>query len=223
MVRHYSGIGVAVLCRNHPELMNATLEQLGDNITVIDNGSSPRLKSKQRMMYIASPLTFTAAWNRAMRFFYQSGYQWVWMLNNDLQGLSEATFNALYNVALESPDFVAGISPAYNSPHQHMHPQGKDLREVNWLDFAGPFISTYWFCKATNGFDEAFEGYGCDLDWCLRVKRQGGTFLVDDRHPFHHLGGLTEDDGHHRDVAHMNRVFKEKYGVNDWTGVLGLF
>jgi GT2 family glycosyltransferase len=208
----------AFLVYNTPELMHSMVDQLGYSCCIIDNGSKPPVPFRETMMRITFGENegFTAGWNKAMRLFQGLEYKYVWMLNSDVQGVSPDMMAKLVQIMEWSHDGLLAVSPAYNSPHQHMHAYGDTVKPVDWLDWAGPLVNVNLFLEL-GGFDEDFTGYGCDLDLCKRAQARGLHLAVDQSLQFTHLGGLSEDTNGHRSVEKMNQLLAKKYGVKDWT------
>jgi hypothetical protein len=142
---------------------------------------------------------------------------WVAMLNDDISGITIEMIDALIDEA-EAHGYAA-ISPVFNSPHAHMQPQGVGLRQVHAIDWVATLIRKQAWDEV-GGFDEAFPGYGSDLEIAYRLKQAGYRLAVDDRHVIHHIGGAAAIAGGTQhiqgDVGRMNAAFRAKYGVSDW-------
>ncbi len=207
-------LGIAVLCYNQPHLVGAMYEQIGEELIVVDNGSTvPLPRGKMSHIILMENGYFAGGWNDAMTVL--KAYPWVAMLNSDIEGVSPNMFYELVETAQLND--LSAISPAFNSPHAHMQPQGKGLREVSWLDWTAVVLHTdHWL-----GFNaHEFPGYGADLDLAYRMKQQGYRMAVDDRHQIHHQGsatalaeGLQDVQGN---VGKMDAAFDRLYGVPNW-------
>src|SRR5688572_196034 len=152
-----------VLCYNQPDLTRAMYAQLGDDMIMVDNGSTvhqPLLKC--RTFKYMSNRYFSGGWNRAMRELQDT--DWVWMLNSDVQGVTPAMMYRL----IEEADYLGAdvISPSFNSPHPHMQPQLKGTRFVRWIDWCCPVVKMEAWLKVGEFDAERLPGYGSDLDWC---------------------------------------------------------
>lgn len=163
---------------------------------------------------------FAPGWNWAMRILDGMGYTHVWMLNDDVENVAPWMLDELLAYM---PEDAAAVTPPFNSPHPIFHPQPRDhvyARGVSWFDWTCPLMRmAAW--KDVGEADERFLGYGADLDWCRRARERGWRFYVVETAPVKHLGsvtalsqGLQNKQGN---VAEMNRLLKEKWGVADWT------
>lgn len=208
----------AVLCYNQPDLTRAMFNQLGSEMLVIDNGSTVRQPALGcSMLRLPVNKYFSGGWNLAMSRLRDHDY--VWMLNSDVEGVSMSMMYALAEIAKRLD--LATISPAFNSPHSHMHRQGTGTRMVKWLDWCCPLVSMQAW-RDVGEFDyPAFLGYGADLDWCKRAEERGYRFAVSDDHEITHLGsvtalseGLQSAQGN---VEQMNQALREKWNVSSWT------
>ncbi len=210
----------AVLCYNRPDLMYSVIDQMGHDLAVVDNGSTPELQHADQQMWIRWEQNrfWTGGWNRTMKLLNELEYEWVWMLNSDVTGINQVMADHLWRLAITSPDCIA-ISPTFNSPHNHMHRwQTHTVREVAWLDMPAVFMNVQKFLEL-GGFDEEFVGYGSDMDFCRRAQGTG-KFYVADHLGFQHGGGETavsEGITQHTDIQHMNAVLSKKWGVSNWT------
>lgn len=159
---------------------------------------------------------FGPGWNWAMRLLEGMGYTHVWMLNDDVEGVSPTMLSLLMRGMEEK---VAAVTPPFNSPHSIFRPLGSP-GITSWIDWTCPLVSmAAW--KDVGGFDERFLGYGADLDFCYRARERGWWFYVIEMTPVHHLGSATALSqglqGKQGNVAEMNRLLREKWGVKDWT------
>jgi GT2 family glycosyltransferase len=208
----------AVLCYNQPKLTRAMYEQLGDAMVLVDNGSTidqPALTCDY--IRLADNQFFAGGWNQAMTFLEE--YEWVWMLNSDVQGVSLKMMQGLVDEAVHVGAGI--ITPAFNSPHAHMHPQGKGTRFVNWIDWCCPVVNMETW-RMVGEFDyPLLKGYGADIDWCKRAGRLGVRMSVSDNYVIHHLGSTTALaeglQGIQGNLADMDAALNKKYGVHSWT------
>lgn len=211
-------IAIAVLTYNQPKLAFHMVEQLNGHVTIVDNGSPEPIRLiGVPTIRLSTNNYFAGGWNEAMEFFRE--YEWVAMLNDDLEGVS---FSALSSIKDAAEDLgYSAISPAFNSPHNHMHPFGQgSVREVHAIDWVATIIKTSaWF--EVGGFNaEFFPGYGSDLDISYRLKQKGHHLAVDDRHTIYHKGGVAAIEGGTQEVqgnvAAMDASFQKLYGVPGW-------
>lgn len=203
---------IAVLSFNQPYLVKEMHRQLGSHIVIIDNGSNPPIVDAD--VFVPENRYFSGGWNYAMPFL--EG-EWVAMLNDDITGISLPMIYDLIDTAERSG--YAAISPAFNSPHAHMQPQGTGLRPVASIDWVAAIIrKDAW--NAVGGFNEAFKGYGSDLELSFKLMKKGCRLAVDDRHVIHHIGGAAAVAGGTQhiqgNVTAMNEAFQREYGASDW-------
>ena len=187
----------------------------------VDNGSPEPIEGA--LIRLPENGAFSGGWNAAMlRVAGWPDCGYVWMLNDDVLGAGPEAMEEMRRTMAERPR-VAAVTPAFNSPHREFHRQGGSLRSVRWVDWCCPLVSLEAW-EDVGPFDERFAGYGADLDWCRRARERGWGFLVDDRFELRHLGSQTSDaKGLHqemRSVDTMNRLLREKWGVDDWSRML---
>lgn len=200
--------------------MQSVYQQMGFNLCIIDNGSEPALSLPETLMNIqfCENRFWTGGWNRAMQLFDELEYEWVWMLNSDVQGITQEMFQGLTQQAFLLDIDCLMVSPAFNSPHAHMQRRAQSLRRVRWIDMCAPLVNVQRFLSLK--LDEDFIGYGADLDLCKRAEALGYKMYVTDNFCFTHTGGdtaVSEGVSAHTDIALMNRLLKEKHGVDDWS------
>ena len=204
---------IAVLTYNQPQFVAELRQQIGSSLCVIDNASNPPIPEAD--IVVPENRYFAGGWNYAMKFLHG---EWIAMLNDDITGISLPMIYDLIDIA--DANNYAAISPAFNSPHPHMQPHGAGLREVNSIDWVATIIrKDAW--SEVGGFNEAFPGYGSDLEIAYRLKQKGYKLAVDDRHVIHHIGGAAAIAGGTQhiqgNVQAMNEAFNTLYGVRDWT------
>lgn len=206
-------IAVAAMTYNQPlfiEMLNADLHPF---LRVIDNGSTVPIPFTK--IRVPENRYFSGGWNYAMPLL---DADWVAMLNDDITGISRQMIMDLVDTAERSG--YAAISPAFNSPHAHMQPQGTGLRRVASIDWVATIIrKSAW--DDVGGFNEAmFKGWGAELDLAYRLKKEGYRMAVDDRHIIHHLGGVAAWESGtgniQNNVEKMNASFQALYNVPDW-------
>lgn len=212
----------AVLGYKNPELIHQTLAYFGEkDIVLIDNGSPTPLQFPIPTFRFHENKLFTGGWLQAMPFL--MGYDYVLMMNSDCIDMTADKMFALYTIMVTHPDKPVVLSPTFNSPHAHMQPMEEYnayARRVRWIDWTCPLVSTQWW-REIGGFDPQFKGYGADLDICYRGRNEGRSgFFVTDKVSFTHQGSVTAYNegkiGEQGNVGEMNRLFQEKYGVNNW-------
>ncbi len=230
MTRNFSKLAIAILHYRMPELLASMRRQLAGgphDVFVFDNGGqAARRLSWATVVSWPQNKMFVGGWNMAMSLLHE--YDYVWMLNDDVEGVSQEMATGLMRIFPFCPWHTAAITPAFNSPHAAFRPKifptGKDgiypPREARWVDWCCPVVfMEAW--RQVGPFDECFVGYGADLDWCRRAREQRWRFFVADRWRVHHIGSVTAL--HHGlqhkqgDVGRMNELLKEKWGVSDWT------
>lgn len=203
---------IAVMTYNQPEMVWALMQELSPYLLVIDNGSTVPIPNTR--IRVPENRYFAGGWNYAMQ---QIDADWVAMLNDDITGITVGMISDLIDTAI-AHDYAA-ISPAFNSPHPHMQPQGKGLRRVHSIDWVATIVrKKAW--DDVGGFNEAFPGYGSDLEWAYRAKQKGYRLAVDDRYCIHHIGGAAAIAGGTQhiqgNVTSMNEAFNRLYSVPDW-------
>ena len=225
MTHDSSRLAIAVLNYRMPELVQSMGQQLAGgpyDCYLFNNGGGGVLRADWATV-VSWPenCLFSAGWNRAMVLLHD--YDYVWMLNDDLEGLSQELAGQL--LEMFGPG-AAVVTPAFNSPHAVFHrrylgrpfPAG-NKRRVNWIDWTCPLVCMdAW--RDVGQFDAQFVGYGADLDWCKRARLKGWEFYVADVGNIHHIGsatalkhGLQDRQGN---VAEMNRLLKKNWGVANW-------
>jgi GT2 family glycosyltransferase len=199
---------IATLVYNTPDLALDMQAQLPD-ILLIDKGSErpiPGAAVRLDQIYF-----FSGGWNRALALM-ETDY--VWTLNSDIQGVSHDMGLALVDYLNANPR-AACVSPAYNSPQRFMRPQGCGVRQVPWMDWAGPMVLMQAW-RDVGGFDEdTFRGYGGDVDRSHRARLRGWTFHVCDSLQFYHIGCVTVRRCTQPEAwsAYNNhRILKDKWG-----------
>ncbi len=155
------------------------------------------------------------------------GIDAVWCCNDDAEGLSVEMGDELYRWTVGSTYFgkVAAISPAVQPcAHVSMAALRRGVREVRYIDGTCPMILVdAW--DHVGGFDAAeLPGYGADIDWCVRARRNGWKLLVDDRLVVRHEhAGTTRDRTPGANNAMVNNPWREilqrRYEVADWASL----
>lgn len=112
----------AVLSYNRPDLAQMMARQLGESLWVFENGSQKQAALPCHTYLLGHNHFFSGGWNRAMQVLIDQGYNWVWMLNSDVQGVDPGMLDELAQTAARL-DHLAALSPTFNSPHPHMQPQ----------------------------------------------------------------------------------------------------
>lgn len=210
----------AFLTMDAPGLIDGMLKQLrGTGIPfVIVNQSSDELVYDRMYPTIEhlENLYFAAGWNRAMR---NIEADFVWMLNDDVEGITREMFDQLLEELTETNCLAA--TPAFNSPHRLFNrDNGADVRRVQWIDWCCPLVDRTIF-NELGGFDEQFTGYGADIDICKRARDTNHKCIKVNYLELHHLGSKTtgyyNTHKYMANVEDMNEKLKAKWGVNDWT------
>lgn len=194
---------------NRQDLADAMWRQLPGGYC-LDNGSARLIQGAQYRRETNG--YFTGGWNTAMQY---ATADWVWMLNDDVEGVSWAMLHSLEDIARRIPD-CAVITPAFSSPHAIFHAMGNaESRPVPWIDWCCPVVRREAW-ERVGGFDESVAGYGADIDWCTRAKALGWRFYVSDRFSVHHIGSATAMSegtaGIQSDVGRMDDMLRRKYG-----------
>jgi len=204
---------IAALCYGN-ELVDALRLQIPE-IVIIDNGSPTPIEGAIRL---DANYYFSGGWNRAMRILRERyNCDYVWMLNSDVTGIHPAMFSSIVEKMKRCGCGV--MTPAFNSPHQHMHKISGTVRSVRWVDWACPVVA-WWAWEKVGDFDESMPGYGADLDWCRRAREMRITMFVDESFMVNHIGGATSQAYGLVDVIanveQMNRELSRKWGVKSW-------
>lgn len=207
-----------VLSYNQPHLARRMWEQLGNQMVLIDCASADVPKVDCEVIRLKENRLFAANWNAAMAHLYDRA-DYIWMLNSDVEGVSIPMLRRLVGHAVEGG--YGAVTPAFNSPHAIFHSRGRGVREVRWLDWCAPVVSTAMW-KHVGPFDaDLFPGYGADIDFSHRARQIGYRFAVCDNQIIHHLGSQTALaeglQGAQGDVGGMNAGLSRKWGVKDWS------
>jgi hypothetical protein len=116
------------------------------------------------------------AFNRGFRDFTLHRYDYVWLITN-------VTFRG--NVLPTLAEVIAqrgwcAIHPAFKSDHAFLRRDstlhGEGDVETPFVEFTAPLVQAS--ALASNPLDEAMPYIGHDLDWCYRVRAQGGKVGV---------------------------------------------
>jgi GT2 family glycosyltransferase len=197
------------LCYNSPEMAEQLQAQL-PSVFIVDAGSNPPLKDA--FMALSTNKYWVNNWHSVLEYLHGNlKKRFIWLLNDDVKGVSEEMYQALLSKMQETNAFM--ITPAFNSPHSVFHKQGNDLREVNWVDMTAPLIDLDKYFEL-GGFDLNFKGYFADVDLCYRARQKGFKMYVLDSFEFEHIGGYTvnkEGMSEQSNMAH-NQILIDKYG-----------
>lgn len=205
---------IAVMTYDQPQLVK-DLANIIDPLIVVDNGS--HVPIPYTTIRVPENRFFTGGWNYAMK---EIDATWVAMLNDDITRITQEMIYMLIDEAEDQGYDV--ISPAFNSPHEHMQPHyhgHNSLREVKSIDWVAPIIrKQVW--DEVGGFNTDFLGYGSDLDISYRIRKLNYRMAVDDYYVINHIGGVaaiasnTQIFQGNLDV--MNQAFQKNYGASDW-------
>jgi GT2 family glycosyltransferase len=202
-----------------PEWARKLADQIPE-VWIYDNGSTPRMSLPQVFFRSEWNRMFVKGWNDAMaRMIANARPQAVWMMNDDIEGVSTWMLDRMFSAMAACPD-AALITPVFNSPHEifHAHHQFYGLREVPWVDWCCPLVSAEAWMDV-GPFDEDFVGYGADIDWCMRAKAKGWKFYVHEGCTIHHVGSVTTftlGKGEMSDVGRMATLLEKKWNVSSW-------
>lgn len=185
-------------------------------INVVDNGSCPPIPDTT--LRLEKNGYFVGGWIAFMKTV-PPEVEHVWMLNDDVQGVSYDMMQHLETNMKMNPR--CGImTPAFNSPHGLFWAQrgSVGIRQVPWIDWTGPMVNMK-FWREMGGFDPDFYGYGADLDICWRGRKAGWYYCVLDTVSFHHIGSVSAlrngVQGIQGDLGRMANLLKMKHGL-DW-------
>jgi GT2 family glycosyltransferase len=202
------------------------LDSSGIDLFVIDNGSNIPITSE-----IATVLRkeengyFTGGWNWGIQKLKELGYDYVWMLNDDVEGVNIRAANRLAFFLSAQEGLNLAVSPAFNSPHQifHANPAAPMAYQCRWIDWCCPMVNLKAFCDLEM-FDEDFKGYGADLILCSKARFQKYKMYVYQGVILNHLGSQTANSENKIDVmcnnSEMDRVIQEKYNLPNWMALL---
>ena len=174
------------LVRDTPQYA-AVLRAEIPGLLVIDNASVYPIDDA--WMRIPCQRYFSGGWNRAMEDMHlrRNCPAWIWMLNSDVSGVSQAMMDELVAIAESENAYV--VSPRVQSS-QWPQMRAPHLYETDFVDWVAPLVNLEWFIT-NGGFDERFCGHGSDLDLCFRTlqdkKLVAGNLQV--QHPY---GGTTK-------------------------------
>jgi len=191
------------------------------DLFVVDNGSVNPITSSVEILRREENGFFSGGWNWAMEELEKKGYKYVWMMNDDIQGVSHRNIDSMLHIFESHPDALA-VTPSFNSTHAIFHPSASLSpagREVRWIDWCCPMVKiSAW--KALGGFDERFKGYGADLILCKKARENGFKMFVDDMMIVNHLGSQTANSEAKTEemcnTNEMDRLLKQHYNVDGW-------
>jgi GT2 family glycosyltransferase len=190
------------------------------DLLVIDNGSTDGtqrwLASKVDFQVAIPdpPMSVAAAWNMGLKYFFQQGAEYVFVVNNDIE-LRPDTYRLLI---MDGGGFVTAVGS--DSPEKIKTLAEPDpLKKRPHPDFSAFVIRREVFEKV-GVFDEKFLGaFGEDWDYHVRLHAAGTTAICLDL-PFLHWGSMTVKNAIPSEQkrigiqADKNRAyFKEKWGM----------
>ena len=198
------------LVRDTPDLV-AAMRGMLPGVRVCDNGSKEPVDDA--WMRIPENKYFSGGFNQAMQAIRNEGkYQWVWMLNSDVSGVSQDMLSGLVFMAKQMNASV--VSPRVpSSSWGQMHP-GAFLSQSLFVDWVAPVVNVAWFVH-NGGFDEQFLGWGADVDLCYRTQQD--RKIVTGHYSIHHPYGATSrrcNDYAMYQHRETQRLLFEKHGID---------
>ena len=182
------------------------------DVIAIDNGSTdgsgPRLErytsAGVRVVRLGRNIGFAAGMNLGLRTATAHGYEYVWLLNNDLSlppethGTLLATLNAMQEDAVLTPVLRAGsgaeqhVGGTYRCDGSAMRLLAADAftgagQEHAWLTGTALFTRTSTATRV-GPFDERLFAYWEDVDWSFRAVRCGVRLAVSSGAAVTHFG-----------------------------------
>tara|TARA_Y100001963_G_C6787507_1_gene453663 strand:+ start:545 stop:1282 length:738 start_codon:yes stop_codon:yes gene_type:complete len=170
------------------------------DMILIDNGSSPKGKSKYTTHETGQNTYFGGALNIAMQYFLDSKeYDSLLSLNNDLilQGpnfiktLREEMFKGDYKIISPS---VLQIHNQCKWKYMHCWNSG-GTRDVKWVDFQAPLLHKDLVEKIKQFPDELIYGWGQDVLSGIICEQEGWKVGVVDKCPLIHHSAKTYKEG----------------------------
>lgn len=231
-------VAVVVMHYERNDLTDQVLTQLVgiDDVFVCDDGSTSPYTDWQLhqgvghhryvpVFRLAVNLGYVKAVNFAMSMLgARLTYDAVWVLNNDVHGLTPQLLTEL-TAALDVDPKLAAVSPAVSpTGHVEMKPGLRRsrnpfaLKRTRFIDWVCPLVRvTAW--QEVGGFDEKLHGFGCDVQFCYDAKLKGWKFGVISQHVVvHDMGATWRAMGktEHGDIAAMRAYLCKKYNVRRW-------
>ena len=172
------------------------------NVTVllVNNGGGSQVEPQQWVETITSPNRgFAAACNLAIKRALAKGYEYIWLVNNDLY-VESSTLSALLG-AMQAEERIAAVAPKIlydDKPEMIQYaggfarsdcspwfPRGDwetdtgrydSIERVDWTSGACMLMSAQAI-RDVGLLDESYFLYYEDVDWCMRAKRHDWTCL----------------------------------------------
>jgi GT2 family glycosyltransferase len=148
---------------------------------------------------------FTQSFNNCLKVISED---WIMICNNDVD-LNLEDIKEIENM-IQCKE-VGIYSPRVNSPHYQMTIAG----DTDWIEFVLPIIHKEVIEKIGYLDDLMPRGWGIDLDYCYRAKKEGFNIeILPTRQIKHyeHKSILSEQDYMQKASEEMNSVLTEKYG-----------
>lgn len=197
-------------------------------IVLVDDGSPKPLEiqegSDRRLLLLTNQTNLGYIKSANMVLQMLGGMDFMWVLNNDITGITEALLRDMLD-ELQRNEALAAVSPAISpNAHSSMHASqhGIALRYSNHIDFVCPLIRMKAW-RDVGQFDEELAGFGVDVDWCYRARQKGWKFAVLPQHVVHHEMGASVRAARqagfttqHDDLVFMGNYLKQKHQVKDW-------
>jgi len=209
-----------MLCHNALELTKKAVESvlaqdIPVDLMVIDNASIdetwPWLLSQGVRTYsVPSQLGVSRGWNYGLRYFFELGAEYVWVVNNDAVYRPDTLRELIADGGL----FVTGVG--VNRPEDIQCDFVKNVRPNP--DFSC-FLIRREVWEKVGPFDDSMALYASDADYHLRMHKEG-IFACTIGMPFYHIGSGTikhataEEAQAIRWQADRDReTFERKWGV----------
>ena len=133
---------------------------------------------------------FTANWNYIFGKFLETGYEYIWMTNNDIE-IEVATVQRMLDVITENPKAGATVA-SYNSHHQPLRNHGKGVRPVPFMEQTSPLYRREVIAQLKEKLGEVLYspnimGWGADVISSYEIRNLGYNLLVIDDVEFHHF------------------------------------
>jgi GT2 family glycosyltransferase len=210
-------------------LTRQVIEDLGRGATwdifIIDNGGDFSYGSNIGAVSIMRPgrnLGWAGGCNFGIDAALSLGYDSFMLLNNDVR-LSSAFVHSMADAYSAVGGAVLGPTYDHNWPHQrteYLGPADQYMprrveREVPFIDGTCMMVSRGAISEVGLLDERTWprHGWGCDKDYCLRVRSVGGLVWVTERAYLNHLGrqtameqaGYSEDDAERENNEGMTR------------------
>ena len=101
---------------------------------------------------------------------------------------TDGSFQPTYGLDPSLRTEFKNIFKASSFMPQHLYRDVDSVREVNWLHGSFMFVRSETV-REVGGFDERYYTYGCEADWCYRIRKAGWVVVYVPLAEIVHVGG----------------------------------